>query len=292
MAQLQVKKVGYALGAEASGVDLTLPLDQETIVEIRQAWLEHPVLYFRSQGLDADQLAAFTRQFGELDKNETAPLRGRGVIHPNVLLNSNQPVNGKPWDGHKNGTYWHTDRSFTPIPAIGTFLLCKEAPEVGGDTLYANTYMAYETLSPAMKALIEPLYALHDSSRVKAAYGNRPEGNSPPPVEHPLVRIHSETHRKALYVGERVYQIVGMTEEESAPLLDYLNRHAVTYEFTYRHRWKANDLLMWDNRCTLHNALSDYDQRNQPRTMYRCSLQGDDWTHPPETVGKYVAVAG
>jgi taurine dioxygenase len=270
MAQLQIKRIGYALGTEVTGVDLGSALDDETIAAIRRAWLDHPVLSFPKQDLSAEQLMAFTSRFGELDDNETS--RIRDPENPYVLINSNRPIDGKPWNGLKVGRHWHSDGSLTERPEIGTFLLCKEIPEVGGDTMYANTYMAYESLSPAMQRMIEPLSAVHDISTVNTRRDPAHHLQSRPPGVHPVVKIHSETKRKALYVGERATKFVGMKEEESKPLLQFLTRHAVTYEFTYRHRWQANELVMWDNRCTMHFALSDYDLRRDPRHMIRCAV--------------------
>ena len=278
MAQLQIKRIGYALGAEVRGIDLSRPLDVATVAEIRRAWLEHLLLCFPDQVLDGEQLTALASRFGdELDDNNRSPLM-RDPGNHYILFNTNKPINGRQPTGYKAGQNWHSDRSFTESPDVVSLLLAKEIPEVGGDTMFTNMYMAYETLSPALQGILDRLEALHDSAKIKN-YDQRGAEEAAefrrdnPPVAHPVVKVHPETGRKALYVGERVSKFVGLTEEESAPLLSFLTKHAVQYEFNYRHRWKVNDLLMWDNRCLMHIALSDYDRR-QPRHMLRCTVLG------------------
>jgi taurine dioxygenase len=267
--QLRVRRIAYALGAEVRGVDLKRALDDDAIAEIRQAWLEHLVLCFPGQDLSYHEVLAFARRFGEPGRvGKAIPLSDS----PYITFVTEKPVNGRPWDGVKGGEVWHTDKSYTPHPSAGSFLHCKEIPEAGGDTMFANQYMAYETLSPTMREIIDRLSAIHDASLRLRKFGDvkRPE-DAP---EHPVVRVHDETGRKALYIGHFVRQIVGMTEEESRPLLDFLKEHAVRYEFTYRHRWTVNDLLMWDNRCMLHLALFDYDLQHDPRFMVKCEVLG------------------
>jgi taurine dioxygenase len=277
MAQLQVRRLGYALGANVTGIDLSRPIDDETVGAIRQVSLEHLLVRFPDQNLNADQLVAFASRFGVLDNNEIAP--SRDPNNPHILFNSNKPSNGKPWHGYKQGQSWHSDRSFTERPDLLTFLLAKEIPAVGGDTLFTNMYMAYETLSPAMRGIVDRLSAVHDAAKIKNRE-QREAGRSAdflqlrPPVVHPVTKLHPESNRKALFVGDRVSKFVGMTDEESEPLLNFLVNHAVTYEFTYRHRWSVNDLLLWDNRCLMHVALSDYDLHNDPRHMLRCTIPG------------------
>jgi taurine dioxygenase len=275
---LQIRRMGYALGAEITGVDLRRPLDDGTVTDIRRAWLDHLVLCFPNQDLTGDQLVAFTSRFGDVENNG-ADNRIAHPDNPHVAILANKPVAGKPWDGYKEGQSWHSDRSCSVSPMTGTFLLSKEIPDVGGDTMFANQYMAYESLSPAMKDILDRLSAVHDLSITKGAEKKGAGRITYPLVVHPVVKIHAETKRKALYVGQRVRQFVGMTEEESKPLLDFLTQHAVTYEFTYRHRWSVNQLVMWDNRCTMHIALSDYDLYGQPRHMIRCSLLGPQTGH-------------
>jgi taurine dioxygenase len=290
MAQVTTRRLGYALGAEVTGVDLRKQLDDQTIAEIRRTWLDNLVLCFPGQNLDENELLAFAKRFGDLEfvKRRLHPET------PHISLNSNKPVNGMPWDGRKSGPNWHSDDSYTTRPTAASFLLCKETPEIGGDTMFANMYMAHESLSPTMQDLAAQLSAIHDAATrprftgtqvadQRSAEAVRREESAHvainPPAVQPVVRIHPETRRKALFVGERVRRFVGMTEEESRPLLEMFNRHAVAYEFTYRHRWTVNDLIMWDNRCLLHVALCDYDLRNDIRHMLRCAVVGEQSGH-------------
>ena len=174
--------------------------------------------------------------------------------------------------------------SFTTRPALGSLLRSFAVPEVGGDTLFANMYLAYETLSDGMKKLIADLHAIHLSGTRKVA--NTATGilraeeqrRINPPVAQPVVRVHPETGRKALYLGEKVKRFEGMTEEESRPLIDYLNRHATRPEFVYRHQWRAHDILAWDNRCTMHQALGDFDE-TQLRHLERTTVLGTPSGH-------------
>lgn len=282
MSTLQIERLGHALGARVGGLDLRQPLDDETVAELRRAWLEHLVLVFPDQDIEPQHHVAFARRFGELDRNETLP-DYRDPEWPEILVVSNKPRDGKPSETRNTGRNWHSDLTYTTRPALGSLLLCKERPAVGGDTMFANMYMAYESLSAKMRELIDGLWAVHDASLIKGLAERSPEKVATlkrlnPPVAQPVVRVHPETGRKLLLLGQRVSHFVGMTREESAPLLDFLNEHAVQPEFVYRHRWSVNDLVMWENRATMHLALADFDQR-QPRHMLRCSLLGSKLGH-------------
>jgi taurine dioxygenase len=279
MAHLQVRRLGFALGAEVTGIDLRQSLDDATIAEIRMAWLEHLVLCFPNQTLSRHEFVTFAGRFGPLDDNRFV-MKNRDADTPYIRLLTNKPVAGKPWDGYTEGQSWHSDLSHTERPSPGSFLLAKEVPDIGGDTIFANMYMAYETLSPTFQKMIEPLSAVFDLT----LWPNNKNRTDPlvdavlkkrPPVVQSIVRTHPETGRKALFLDQsKMRCIVGATEEESRPILDFLNRHATTYEFTYRHQWAVNDLMMWDNRCLLHLAGSDYDMQRQPREIWRCGLYG------------------
>jgi taurine dioxygenase len=288
MTQLQVRRISYALGAEVRGVDLRRSLDDDTFAQIHQAWLDHSLLCFPGQDLEKEDLLAFTRRFGiiELKQDNFDP------DVPEMLLLTNKPVNGKPWDGYKCGPTWHADGSYRPCPTAAIFINAKEIPEVGGDTLFASMYMAYEALSPAMQQMIDPLWAVHDRgvkqipegmallaphlvARAEAVAAKRAAAQ--PPTAQPVVRTHTETKRKSLFLTDRARHFIGMTVEESQPLITFLNQHSVRYEFTYRHRWTAGDLIMWDNRCLLHRAPCDYDLERDIRHMYRTSV-GDEAT--------------
>jgi len=192
---------------------------------------------------------------------------------------SNKVENGKKSGTYNSGRNWHTDLSYTTRPAKGAVIHCKEKPPVGGDTMWANLYLALETLSPTIRRLIDDLEAVHDVTLVRGIELRAPEvvaemKKRNPPVVHPVVRTHPETGRKSLLVNQRIRRFVGMSDEESQSLLAMLNTHATSPEFVYRHRWSLGDVVMWDNRCSCHVALSDFDQ-TKPRVMFRCSLEGE-----------------
>lgn len=277
---INVRRLAHALGAEITGVDLRQPLDKAAEAEVRRAWLENLVIVFPGQELAPAQQIAFGRLFGELDDHKSVPFY-RHPEHPEIYLITNRQIGGKPSETRDTGRAWHSDHSFTTRPTMATMLYCREIPPVGGTTMFANMYMAYDTLSDGLKSVLDKLEAVH-SFAYYAARGLK--GRDPqqiahmnrinPPVAQPVVRVHPETGRKALYVSEMMTsRFAGMTREESAGLLQYLFRHSVQPEFTYRHHWKVDDLLMWDNRCTLHLAPADY-THDQPRHMHRITVLG------------------
>jgi taurine dioxygenase len=278
MSNIEVRPLGYAAGAEVLGLDLRKPLSSTEVDQVNAAWHQHLVLVFPGQDLTPPQLIEFTGKLGDIERNENVPYY-RHPEYPEVLLVTNKQVNGKPSQTRNTGRNWHADLSYTDRPAKGSVLMCKEKPDVGGDTMFANMYMAYETLSPIMQKFVDGLEAVHDITLIKGFNRRDPAQVADlkaknPPIVHPLVRVHPDTGRKSLFVSERVRNFVGMTEEESQPILDFLNMHATSPEFVYRHRWNPNDVVMWDNRCTLHIALKDFDQ-SQPRHMMRCSMLGE-----------------
>ena len=246
-----VRRLGYALGAEVRGVDLSRPVSDETIAELRRLWLEHLLLCFPDQDMSAAALTDFASRFGpEFDDNQHAKLVDPD--YPYVMLLSNKASTRGDGRQYRYGGVWHSDRIHTDHPNTATILIAKMLPSVGGNTAFANQYLAYETLSPKMKAILESLSAVHEWPKYE-------------PVVHPAVRTHPETNRKALILGDRATRFEGMTDEESRPLLDFLRDHAVRYEFVYRHRWQVGDLVMWDNRCMMHRALGDYDTSEKSR---------------------------
>lgn len=285
---LKLRRLSNALGVEVCGVDVSKPMGEAAFGEIYQAFLDHGILLLRDQDITREQHIEFSRRFGELDRHDALP-RDRHPQHPELLLVTNEPnPDGTPSDSRYTGRQWHTDMSFTTVPSLGSLLRCHVIPEVGGDTLFANMTMAYDTLSDGMKKLIADLHGIHMSGTRKIA--NQATGTVRaaeqkrinPPVAQPVVRVHPETGRKALYLGEKVSRFDGMTEEESKPLIDYLNRHATRPEFVYRHQWRRHDILVWDNRCTMHQALGDFDE-TQRRHMERTTVLG--------TPSGYVAAA-
>ncbi len=183
---------------------------------------------------------------------------------------------GTPSDSRYTGRKWHSDMSFTLSPALGSLLYSREIPEVGGDTMFTNMTLAYDTLSAAMQRMLADLHGIHTMGRTMThatAERARLDRELNPPIAQPIVREHPETGRKALYISEKVELIAGMTRAESEPLIGFLCRHASRPEFVYRHQWRARDLVMWDNRCTMHVALADFDE-TQRRELYRTTVLG------------------
>ncbi len=277
MSKVSVQRVGYACGARITGIDVSNPSAEDMDV-IRQAWLEHLVLVFPGQTLDPHSLVRFTRNFGELDDYATQPFNRHPEINE-VFVLTNKRTNGQPSKTYNAGQNWHTDLSYTLRPAKGTSVYCMEKPSVGGDTMFANMYLAYETLSPKMRDFLDGLEAVHDVSLVEGLDKRGPAVANEfrrlnPPVVHPAVRVHPESGRRALYVNERVRNFLGLSEAESKPIVKFLCEHSVAPRFTYRHYWSVDDLVMWDNRCMVHLAVGDYDPA-EIRHMIRTSGMGD-----------------
>ena len=282
---LRIRKTSYALGAEITGADISKPLDDEAAREIYNAFLEHCVLVFRGQPITRAQHLALGQLFGEVDKNKVI-LRNEVPGFSEISFVMNQPKsNGEAPEAHYAGDDWHTDRSYLRIPNKATVLRAVELPKIGGDTQFANCYLAYETLSAGMKKLLEGLEGVH--VRAGGLHGVEKNQSILRDAEklaemekltrtaHPIVRTHPETGRKALYLGENLIKyIVGMTPEESAPLLNFLHLHATRPQLVYRHVWQKHDLVIWDNRCTMHYALGDFDRQNQLRHMEKISVIG------------------
>ena len=266
---MRVARIAGALGAEILDVDLSKSFFKE---KIREAFLEHQVIFFRDQTLDPAQFMAFARSMG------------RPVEYPFVKGIAGFPevieVKKLEHERHNFGGLWHSDTAYLDEPPMGSMLLAREVPPHGGDTLFASQYLAYESLSPAMRNLLSGLKAVNASSkanvtrtredRIKEQGGSGKEYEA----EHPVVRTHPETGRKALYVNSgHTVRFAGMTEEESAPLLEFLFRHQVKPEFTCRFSWRLGSLALWDNRCTQHNPINDY--HGHRRVMHRITLAGD-----------------
>ena len=276
---LKLRPLSYSLGAEVCGVDASRNMSEQEFGEIYRAFLDHGILLLRNQKLTREQHIEFSRRFGELDNHDSLP-RDRHPQYPELLMVTNEPKpDGSPSDSKYTGRQWHSDLSFTLVPSLGSLLRCYTAPPVGGDTLFANMYAAYDALSDGMQKLIAGLHGIHQSGTRKIANDTTgmtraaEQKRINPPIAQPVVRGHPETGRKALYIGEKVNRFDGMTEEESRPLIDYLCRHATRHEFVYRHQWRADDIVVWDNRCTMHCALGDFDE-TQLRHMERTTVLG------------------
>jgi taurine dioxygenase len=237
------------------------------------------VIFYRDQALTPSGLAAFGRRFGDLH------------LHPYIQGLQEQPevirIAKTQSDTYAFGSAWHSDQMFTPEPAKATALYALKVPAAGGDTLFANMCLAYETLSEGMKRMLEGVRTFNVGDRFRQTGGGtraeryagsssmavKSPGNVVTEAEHPLVRTHPDTGRKALYIGIHTQRLADMTAEESEPLLDMLMRHATRPEFTCRFRWQPGSLAMWDNRCTQHHAINDY--HGSSRVMHRITICGD-----------------
>ena len=261
--RFRARRLTTVFGVEIEGLDLRRELDDADIAEIRRLWNAHGLVLIRGQEFALEQHIAFSRRFGVLDLNETLkPFRH--TEHPELLVLSTIPVGGKPSVSENVGRHWHTDLSYTTRPPLGSLFHCHVIPEVGGDTIFASMTAAYDALGERYKRLIDGLEAVHDYMQVESMKRRDPAlvaelRKLNPPVAQPLVRVHPETGRKALYLGEQVARcIVGMSDKESASILAFLHQHAVDPLFTYRHRYRVHDLIMWDNRQLMHLALADF----------------------------------
>ncbi len=274
---MEIRPIAAALGAEVLGVDLSAPLDTATQAALRKAWLQHLVLLFSGQSLTARNLIDFSARFGPLERHDNYQAELRHPEHSELLVVKTTEVGGRRI---VFGQQWHSDLSYTLRPSMGSCLYCLKIPPVGGDTLFANMYLGYETLSPPMQRIVGRLHAVHDLTNGRSHRDNTPEQKAAtrqrnPPVVQPLVRVHPETGRKALFVSEWMCtRIVGMSEDEGRGLIEFLCRHSTSEDFTFRQTWKTGDVLMWDNRATVHMALADY-PANAPREMLRTSISGE-----------------
>ena len=262
-----------AIGAEIHGIDLARATDAE-IAEIRQIWLAHNVVFFRGQTLPPADFLALARRFGTpIEYPFVKGIEGFPEIIP-VLKLPHEKVNF--------GGIWHSDTTYLEQPPAATMLVAREIPTHGGDTLFANMYLAYETLSDGMKKLLQGLRYISSSAKADVSRtredrikdSKRDDAKTLYEATHPVVRTHPETGRRALYVNTaHALRFENMTVEESAPLLDYLCQHSIRPEFTCRFRWSPGAVALWDNRCTLHNPVNDY--HGQLRSMHRITLAGD-----------------
>lgn len=275
MGKLELVPLTSALGAEIRGIEMSGDLSGGEIEAIRDAWHRYHILLFRGLDLTPEQHIAFSRRFGELDTHDATPF-DRLDGHPEILEVTNKPKNGKPSETRNTGRNWHSDYAYTSRPSAGSMLYCAEKPETGGDTMFCNMVRAYEQLSPTMKAILDDLHSVFDFSLVGRQSSEKTAelARLNPPIAHPAVRVHPESGAKALYVSERVSHFDGMTPEESRPLIRFLCEQATRHENVYRHRWQVGDLMIWDNRTTMHIALADFDP-TQPRRMLRTTLLGE-----------------
>ena len=273
-AAIQVQKLTPHAGAEIHGVDLAQPLDERTFKEIHDALIEHGVIFFRDQHLTPDEQKAFGRLFGELHLHPAAP--SLLPAHPEILV-----IHADENSKRVAGEDWHSDVSCDPEPPMGSILYMHELPPVGGDTLFASMYAAYDTLSAPMQRFLEPLTAMHEGEHVyRGRYGVKDEGRVFPKAEHPVIRTHPVSGRKALFVNRGfTTRIVGLGKAESTAVLDFLFHHVETPELHCRFRWQPRSVAFWDNRAVQHHAMWDY--YPQRRHGHRVTITGDaPFYHP------------
>ena len=274
---IEVKPISGACGAVVSGIDLSQDLDEQRLNEVKRAFHENLVIFFHDQDITEEQHKTFGRKFGTLNIHPRyVPLEN----HPEII-----PIRKDPEHTTNVGGIWHQDLTHLENPPLGSILFALEVPSAGGDTMFANQYLAYEALSKGMKDLLDGMVAIHDnliqSPKVSAEKNStrssklREDLNEEdePEMEHPVVVIHPETGRKALYVNSiRTRRFKDMTEEESKPLLNYLVEHSYQPEFPCRFKWRKGSVAFWDNRCLMHFALNDY--QGQRRYMNRVTING------------------
>ena len=274
---IEVKPISGACGAVVSGIDLSQDLDEQRLNEVKRAFHENLVIFFHDQDITEEQHKTFGRKFGTLNIHPRyVPLEN----HPEII-----PIRKDPEHTTNVGGIWHQDLTHLENPPLGSILFALEVPSAGGDTMFANQYLAYEALSKGMKDLLDGMVAIHDnliqSPKVSAEKNStrssklREDLNEEdePEMEHPVLVILPETGRKALYVNSiRTRRFKDMTEEESKPLLNYLVEHSYQPEFTCRFKWRKGSVAFWDNRCLMHFALNDY--QGQRRYMNRVTING------------------
>ena len=279
---LEIKPLSPALGAEISGVDLRDELSTATVAAIIDAWHEHLVLLFRNQDLSEDDQIRFARHFGALQKRTRPPEAINEYGHTKypelTMLVSNIRDNGKLIGSLPDGEmHFHSDQCYLEKPAAGTFLYAIEVPSAGGDTLFLNMYKAYETLPAEIKARIDGRKALNAylyDSTTRTMNGSKVDFTAHPHYVQPIVRTHPATKRKALYVNRLMtFTVDGMEEDDGSALLNALFEHMERDQFIYAHHWRVGDLVLWDNRCTLH-ARTDFSDQER-RLLRRYVVTGD-----------------
>jgi taurine dioxygenase len=271
---IKIKKVSGAIGALIEDVQLGENLAENTSNEIYDAFLKHQVIFFRDQNFTSESLLSFAKRIGT------------PIIYPFVKglesFPEITPILKKETDVNNFGGIWHSDTTYQDEPPKGTMLYALEVPEFGGDTEFSNQYLAYENLSEKMKLFLEKQKAVNISGKGKVTktrsdvMKHSSVGLKSDELEaiHPVVRTHPETKKKSLYINEaHTTNFVGMTVEESTPILEFLFKHQIKSEFTYRFKWKKGSVSIWDNRCSIHNPINDY--HGSRRLMHRIIFQGD-----------------
>ena len=272
---IEVTPVNGAMGAAVTGIDLSKDLDATSFAAVEKALHDYLVLVFPGQDLEPEAQSRFSKRFGPAEPH---PYGARPGVDgtPEVIV-----LETKPGRRGARNDFWHSDISSSERPPALSLLHARIVPEGRGDTMFCNMYRAFEGLSPALQAMLLTMGAMHTPEAIRRRNLAEPDTDSPqmgelhPPMEHPVVRTHPGTGRNALYVNPFFTErFAGMTIEESRPLLDFLIARATQPENVYRHRWRVGDLVMWDNRCTMHYAVRDYDE-SMPRRMHRTTAGGE-----------------
>ena len=272
-----IRPLSDVLGAEVLGIDLREELDCTAKAEVRQAFLTHHVLCFRDQQLDKPAQLAATRQFGALDVHIQ---RNMGDDIQLVHTVSNLDADGRPRRAAaaRGNLRWHSDKSYRTVPSCATFLYGVQVPSEGGRTEFANMCLAYEACSPGRRKEFDGLRVVHDWAQSCRKSGEREasaeEAAVYPPVAHPLVRTHPESGRRAFFIGNHASHIVGMDRSEGEERLAGMEAEGTGEDFVYRHAWRRDDLLMWDNRCLLHRAEKSESLDREPRVLHRTVTRG------------------
>jgi taurine dioxygenase len=280
---MEVLPTNAGLGAEVRGIDMRKPLSAEELGAFRAAWHRHVVLLVRDCPMDDGELIAFSRQFGELQLSPSTEVTEKfgefGTVAPEITVVSNILEQGKPIGTLGSGeAFWHTDSSFIDTPAAYSILHGIELPPAGGNTEFADMYKAYDSLPEPLKKRIEGLKAIHSfthtsSGALRKGYEEITDVSKAPGAHHPLVRVHPETGRKALFLGRRLNSyVIGLPVEESEKLLDELWSYATKPEITWSHTWRPADTIMWDNRCAMHRR--DSFDASQRRLLHRTQTKG------------------
>lgn len=289
---LQLTKIHPLYAVEIGGVDLSKPVDDATFAEIRTAFEEHSILVFHDQDLDDERQIAFSKRFGPL---ETMLMGSMGAGTPIANLSNVDPETDAiiPSDDRRTirnnaNMMWHTDSSFKKVPALASLLSGREVPPEGGETEFATLRGAYDALPDDMKAKIDGCIAEHSFAHSRALVDpgllRQAEKDEVPPVRHPLVRENPVNGRKAYYVGSHASHVIGMPVDEGRALLRQLGDFAIEPRFVYCHKWRAGDLVMWDNRAVLHRGRP-WDSTRHRRVMHRTTVAGDGPTVPDEVAG-------
>jgi taurine dioxygenase len=283
-AEFEMRPLSPVLGAEVLGVDLARDVDDTLFAALRDAFLRYQLLVFRNQTFNDEQHVAFACRWGKIQRHVLSQYVRAG--NPEIFVITNLDGNGKPKGEHPDpgAKIWHTDGSWAMERGLATMLYSIAQPKAGGDTLFANMYMAFDGLSQEMKRRLEGLRAVHDldySRRLSGAKEQMTEKQKrdAPPVEHDIVRVHPDTGRRALYLGQHASHIAGMPLEEGRALVHELNAHCIQPCYAYTYRWSVGDAVMWDNRCLLHSA-TEFDWMNDVRILRRTTTVGESMAAP------------